>query len=48
MRVGDIAYIDTTLQYYGIVQPSNLDNLSDEEWARKFIILEDIRKKEAK
>ena len=48
MRVGDILYIDTMLEYYGVARPKSTDEMSDYEWAMKFVILEDIRKKEAK
>lgn len=38
-----IGYIDTLLQYYLSLDPSQL---SDEEWAQKFAQLNDIRQKE--
>ena len=47
MRVGDIAYVNATLEYYGMAQPKRVDEMTDYEWAMKYAVLEDIRKREA-
>jgi hypothetical protein len=44
MKQHPLVYIDTMLQYHLNV---DVDKLSDEEWAIKFRVLEDIRSKEA-
>ena len=38
-----MAYIDTMLQYYLGIDPDGLD---DSQWAEKFMMLADIRKRE--
>jgi hypothetical protein len=41
---GSLLYINEQLRYYGVcAQP---DTLSDEEWAVKYAILEDMRSRE--
>lgn len=46
MRVGDINYIDTMLEYYGVASPKKITDMPDNEWALKYCILEDLRKRE--
>jgi len=48
MRVGDISYMDTMLEYYGVALAKRTDEMSDYEWAMKLAILEDIRQREIK
>lgn len=45
MDENPIGYIDTMLEYYLGIDPSELD---DAVWAAKFNMLQDIRKRESK
>lgn len=43
-----VKYINLQLRYHFGMSKEELDDLSDEDWAEHFAILENIRKEEAK